>query len=168
MHEPGIGEGSPVDSVSRRAVLRGIGLGGVATALLAAGWKVETVAQKATPAAVEAEPNAIVVLFRPPTDVEAFEDYYFNQHRPLALTMPGLQDIVGGPVLATLDGSEPEYHRIAILRYANAADLQESVMSDIGQETFADVANFATGGITAFLTRLESSPATGAAATPAS
>jgi hypothetical protein len=64
------------------------------------------------------------------------------------------------------DGSPSGYHRIAILRYANAADLQESVPSEIGQQAFADVANFATGGVTVFLTSLESAPATSAVATP--
>lgn len=158
----------PVDSATRRAVLRGIGLGGVAAVLTAAGWTVEAAAQDATPAAagVEAEPNAIVVLFGHPTDEAAFVDYYRNSHRPLALTMPNLLEIVSGPVLGQPDGTPSEYFWMVILHYASAADLQASVASDVGQQAFADVPNFATGGVTVFLTHLESAPAAGAVATP--
>lgn len=57
---------------------------------------------------------------------------------------------------------------IAILRYASQAAMNESLASPEGQEAFADVANFATGGVTAFLTSLESVAGTSATATPAS
>lgn len=154
-------------AASRRAVLRGIGLGGVAAALLAAGWRVEARAQDATPA-VEGEANAIVALFGHPEDVAAFEDYYLTTHRPLALQMPDLIEIVGGPVFGAPDGSEVEYHRMAILHFASQADMEASVASPEGQAAFADIANFATGGITVFLTGFESHPGLGAEATPAS
>jgi uncharacterized protein (TIGR02118 family) len=167
MHQPRTDDGSLVDRTSRRALLRGVGLGGIATALIAAGWQVEAIAQDASPvAAVSAEPNAVVVLFGHPTDVAAFEDYYVTTHRPLALQMPNLLEILGGPILGNLDGSEAEYHRMAILRYASQEAMNESLASPEGQEAFADVANFATGGVTAFLTQLESAPGAGASATP--
>ncbi len=146
---------------------RGVGLGGVAAALTAAGWQVDATAQDSSPiAATTAEPNAIVVLFGHPTDVAAFEDYYLTTHRPLALQMPNLLEILGGPVLGNLDGSEADFHRMAILRYASQDDLEASLASPEGEEAFADVANFATGGVTALLTSLESTPGTGATATP--
>lgn len=163
-----IDTGSSGDSTSRRTVLRGIGLGGVAAALIAAGWRVEVTAQDATPAADAVEANAIVVLFGQPDDPAAFEEYYLAIHRPLALQMPTLLEILGGPILGTPDGSEAEYHRIAILRFASQADLEASVASPEGQEAFGDVENFATGGVTVFLTHLESVPGLCATATPAS
>ena len=162
-----IDTGSSGDSTSRRAVLRGIGLGGVAAALIAAGWRVDVTAQDATPAADGVEANAIVVLFGQPDDPAAFEEYYLTIHRPLALQMPNLLEILGGPILGTFEGSEAEYHRIAILRFASQADLEASVASPEGQEAFGDVASFATGGVTVFLTHLESVPGLGATATPA-
>lgn len=169
MHQPRNDDGSLVDRTSRRALLRGVGLGGVATALVAAGWQVEATAQDATAVtAVSAKPNAIVVLFGHPTNVAAFEDYYLTTHRPLALQMPNLLEILGGPVLGNLDGSEADYHRIAILRYASQAAMNESLASSQGQEAFADVANFATGGATVLLTSLESTPGAGATPTPTS
>ena len=171
MHDAVVGRAA---GTSRRAVLRGIGLGGAAAALAAAGWAVEAArAQEATPAASpgpEQEPNAVVVLFGQPTDVAAFEEHYLGTHRPLALRIPGLQEILGGPVLGALEGGQAEHHRIAILRFAGRAELEAALASAEGQEAFADVPNFATGGATAFLVRLESAAATGggtpAAATP--
>ena len=165
----------PVRRPSRRAVLRGVAGGGVAAAFLAAGWRVAPAsAQEASPGATPeaspvaaAEPNAIVVLFGQPTDEAAFEEYYLGTHRPLALTIPGLQEILGGPVLGTLEGGEAEYYRIAILRFADRADLEAGVASPEGVEAFADVPNLATGGATAFLTRLESNPGPAGTATPA-
>lgn len=166
MHQPRNDEGPLIGRPSRRVFLRGVGLGGVAAALIAAGWHVDAAAQDSSPvAAATAEPNAVVVLFGHPTDVVAFEDYYLTTHRPLALQMPNLLEILGGPIPGNLDGSEADSHRIAILRYASQAEMETSLASPEGQEAFADVANFATGGVTAFLTSLESSPGTGATET---
>ncbi len=166
MEQPHLGDGAISDAISRRAMLRGAGLTGVAAALIAGGWQGEIIAQEATPPAITAEPNAIVVLFGQPTDVAAFEEYYLNVHRPIALQMPHLQEILGGPVVGALDGGESDYHRIAILRYTTQADLEAAVTSPEGQEVFGDVPNFATGGVTAFLTSLESVAGMGTEATP--
>ncbi len=164
---------SPVDmhsapEVSRRLVLRGVIGSGAVAALMAAGWVVEHAqAQEATPtAAAAAEPNAIVVLFGQPTDPTAFEDYYFGTHRPLALQIPGLIEILGGPVLGTLEGGASDHSRIAILRFPGRTELEAALTSPEGQEAFADVPNFATGGATAHLARLEAAAATGGMATP--
>lgn len=157
------GENTPAHEPSRRAVLRGIGLGGVAAVLIAAGWKVEATAQESTPSAdVAAEPNAIVVLFGQPDDVAAFEEYYRTSHWPLALTMPRMQEITGGLILGTPEKTESEYHRMVILRYASQADLTMSIASPKGREVLADVENFATGGVTVLITSLESEPGRGA------
>jgi uncharacterized protein (TIGR02118 family) len=157
--------------VSRRMVLRGVIGSGAAAALIAAGWVVEHAqAQEATPAASPmpaAEPNAIVVLIGQPTDAAAFEEYYFGMHRPLALQIPGLIEILGGPILGALEGGASEHHRIAILRFPGQVELEAALTSPEGQEAFADVPNFATGGATAHLARVESTAATAGMATPA-
>jgi uncharacterized protein (TIGR02118 family) len=158
----------PHPQVSRRMVLRGVIGSGAAAALSTAGWMVERAqAQEATPSAAGmAEPNAIVVLFGQPTDAAAFEEYYLGTHRPLALQIPGLIEILGGPILGTMEGGDSEHHRIAILRFPGQAELEAALTSPEGQEAFADVPNFATGGATAHLARIESAPATGGMATP--
>ena len=164
-------ERHPDPEVSRRMVLRGVIGSGAAAALIAAGWVVEHAqAQEATPAASPmpaAEPNAIVVLFGQPTDAAAFEEYYFGTHRPLALQIPGLIEILGGPILGALEGGASEHHRIAILRFPSQAELEAALTSPEGQEASADVPNFDTAGATAHLARLESAPTTASMATPA-
>lgn len=155
---------------SRRAVLRGIA-GGAAAAFLAAGWTVQAAqGQATTPEAspVEAEgPVKIVVLFGEPTDPAAFEEYYQVTHVPLALTMPYLQRIEAGKAVSAVGGGEPAFYRIAELYYADHADMEASLASPEGQEAFADVANFATGGVTATIVEgVQSVPGTGGASTP--
>ncbi len=138
-------------------------------ALLAAGWRIEATAQEATPdvtPGAEQELNAIVVLFGQLTGVAAFETYYLGTHRPLALQIPGLQEILGGPVLGTLEGGQAETHRIAILRFAGRAEMEGALASPEGRDAFADVANFATGGVTAFFVRLESVASVAGSGTP--
>ncbi|HYH13018.1 MAG TPA: hypothetical protein VD789_11735 [Thermomicrobiales bacterium] len=77
------GESTPDHEHSRRAVLRGVGLGGVAAALSAAGWQVEATARESPPVGeASAEPNVIVVLFGQPDDVAAFEGCYRTSTDP--------------------------------------------------------------------------------------
>jgi uncharacterized protein (TIGR02118 family) len=155
----------PVGSATRRAVLRGIGLGSVAAALAATGWHVETVAQHGAHEA-DLEPNAIVILYGQPTDKVAFAEYYRNSHIPLALTLPSLQDTIVGPMLGKPDGDEGDDFWIAVLRYASADDLQASLASSAGKQVLADVRNFATGGVTIYLAHLDTETSGGTAATP--
>lgn len=151
---------------SRRAVLRGIGLGGVAAALLAAGWRVDAVAQDGAFDLEAVEPNAIVILYGEPTDKAKFVAYYRNSHVPLALTLPALQSTDYGPLLG-LPGHDagPDFW-YAALRFATAEDLQASLASDAGKAVLADVANFATGGVTIYVSHLETGVPGGPAATP--
>lgn len=144
--------------ISRRTVLVGLGFGGVAAALAAAGWTVEAFAQEATPLAEEQpreELNAMMVVFPQPTDVAAFEDYYLNTHRPLAFTIPGIQEFIVHSSMVTPEGNQSEYHRIATLQFASEADLMAALGSPEGQEAIADIPAFATGGFTALLAHVE-------------
>ncbi len=138
---------------SRRTVLRGVLDGAASAAFLAAGWTIRAAhAQETTPAAspLGAEgPVKIVILFGQPTDSAAFEDYYLGTHVPLALQIPLFQRLEAGQAVSALDGGEPAFYRIAEMYFANRADMEAALASPEGQEAFADVANFATGGVTA-------------------
>ncbi len=157
----GSGEGA-----TRRAVLRGIGLGGVAAALMAAGWRVDAVAQDEAAGIDELKPNAVVILYGEPDEKAKFVAYYRNTHVPLALTLPALQSTDYGPLLGLPGREAGTDFWFAVLRYADADDLQASLASDAGKAVLADVANFATGGVTIYLSHLESASAGDAAATP--
>jgi uncharacterized protein (TIGR02118 family) len=143
---------------TRRAVLRGIGLGGVAAALMATGWTVDVVAQDATPGiAAAAEPNAVVILYGKPKEKAKFVAYYTSSHVPLALTLPALQSTDYGPLLGLPGGASGDDFWFAVLRYAGGDDMQASLASDEGKAVLADVTNFATGGATIYLAHLETS-----------
>ncbi len=161
--DEGTGSGG---SATRRAVIRGIGRGGVAATLMAAGWRVDAVAQDEAPGIDDLEPNAIIILYGEPEEKAKFVAYYRNVHVPLALTLPALQSTDYGPLVGLPGGEAGSDFWVAVLRYAGAEDLQASLASDAGKAVVADVANFATGGATIYVSHLESASAGGPAATP--
>lgn len=89
----------------------------------------------------------LVVLYNPPKDPQAFADYYASRHTPLAKKIPGLRalEVSTGPI-GTPQGPAP-YHLVAILTFDSMADLQAGLASPEGRETAADLANFASGGV---------------------
>lgn len=97
----------------------------------------------------------IVVLYGAPSDPDAFEDYYANTHLPLAATMPNVRRFEAGKVVATPGGGELPYYRVAELWFDSAEELEASNSSPEGQATVADIANFATGGVTVFIEAID-------------
>ena len=61
----------------------------------------------------------LTALFGHPEDSEAFEEYYANQHLPLAAKIPNVQRFESGRVGTVDDGKLP-YHRIAELWFGSA------------------------------------------------
>jgi len=53
------------------------------------------------------------------------------------------------------DGGKPTYYRMAELYFAGPAEMQRSMASPEGQATAADLANFATGGVTMIIGAVE-------------
>lgn len=89
----------------------------------------------------------LVVLYKTPTDPKAFDKYYFENHVPLAKTIPGLRKyrVTKGPI-ATPAGPSP-LHLIATLTFDNMAAIAAAFGSPEGRLTAADVPKFATGGV---------------------
>jgi uncharacterized protein (TIGR02118 family) len=90
----------------------------------------------------------LVVLYGPPQDPAAFDDYYASVHTPLAQKIPGLRRFEAGNVLSAADGSAAPYHMMAELSFDSVEDLQAAMGTPEGQAAAGDVANFATGGAT--------------------
>lgn len=107
-----------------------------------------------------------MVLYGQPTDPAAFEEYFLGTHVPLALQMPYLQLFESGQAVSAVGDGEPAFHRMGELYFANRDDMEASLASPEGQEAFADVANFATGGVTATIVEDIIVPTEGDAATP--
>ena len=94
-------------------------------------------------------------LFGHPEDPDAFEEYYANTHVPLVLRIPNLRRFEPARIVATPDGSEPPYYRIGELYFGDVAQMQAGFSSDEGQAVVADMQNFATGGVTMFISDLD-------------
>lgn len=90
----------------------------------------------------------VIVIYGKPGDPAAFDRHYRETHVPLVHRMPHLRAFVfsKGAVQSTDAGKEP--HLVAMLSYESDADLEASLGSPEGKAAVADVANFATGGVT--------------------
>ena len=97
----------------------------------------------------------LVVLYGPPADPAAFEDHYANAHMPLAAKMPNVQKFEASRVVGTPGGGDPPYYRMAELWFDSQEDLQATLSSPEGQETVADIPNFATGGATVLVSQVD-------------
>lgn len=96
----------------------------------------------------------LTVLFGHPEDPEAFEEYYANQHLPLAAKIPNVKRFESGKACA-VDDSEPPYHRIAELWFESAERMGEALSSPEGEAASGDLPNFATGGAAFLVSEVE-------------
>ena len=95
----------------------------------------------------------LTALYWHPTDPAAFDEHYVNKHVPLVEKIPNLRQFEAGKVIATPDGSEPPYYRIAELWFESVEQLQSSLGASEGQAAAEDIQNFATGGATLFISK---------------
>lgn len=96
----------------------------------------------------------LTVLYGPPEDPGAFEEYYEGTHLPLVARVPNLRRFEAGKT-ASADGTEPPYYRIAELWFDGPEVMQESLASEEGRAASGDIPNFATGGATVFVSAVE-------------
>jgi uncharacterized protein (TIGR02118 family) len=94
--------------------------------------------------------HVLTVCYGHPADPAAFDTYYMSTHVPLAEKLPGLDSFTYRHC-ASLDGSQPPYYLLAELSFASQEALGAAMASPEGQVAGADVANFATGGVTMFV-----------------
>jgi uncharacterized protein (TIGR02118 family) len=102
-----------------------------------------------------AGPVKFVALYGPPADPAAFDRYYAETHVPLAHQLPGLRRVETAQILGTAQGGTAPYYRTAELWFDDIGQLQAAAESAEGQALVADVANFATGGVTVLVARAD-------------
>jgi uncharacterized protein (TIGR02118 family) len=102
-----------------------------------------------------AGPVKFVTLYGPPSDPAAFERHYAETHVPLAQQLPGLQRLETALLLGTAQGGTSPYYRLADLWFSDIRQLQAAAASAEGQALAADVANFATGGVTVLVSQVD-------------
>ncbi|BBX27676.1 EthD family reductase [Mycolicibacterium alvei] len=94
----------------------------------------------------------ISVCYGQPTDPAAFEAHYTSTHTPLTLKVPGLAGFTTGKPRSLMPGRDAPYYMIASLMFSSAEDLKSALKSPEMAAASADVANFATGGVTLYRT----------------
>lgn len=89
----------------------------------------------------------VVVMYRHPQDVAAFDKYYLEKHIAIAKKIPGLRkyEISHGPV-ATPAGPSG-YHLVAVLKFDDLAAVPAAFSSPEGRAAVTDVQTFATAGV---------------------
>ena len=93
----------------------------------------------------------LIVMYPRPTDVQAFETVYKNEHVPLAVEkLVGKTKIVATRVLGSPSG-KPAFHRIAEVHFPSMQALEASAASDGGKQTLANAVSISSGGAPVFL-----------------
>ncbi len=90
----------------------------------------------------------LVVLYGHREDHAAFDAHFADVHVPLTEKVPGLKRFEHGHTLGAPDGSQALYYYLAELTFDDGAALQAAMASPEGEAAGADVANFASGGVT--------------------
>jgi uncharacterized protein (TIGR02118 family) len=94
----------------------------------------------------------LIVIYPYPTDVDAFEKAYVNDHVPMAKEkIKGVTRFVATRVLGTPDGQTPPFYRIAELHFSSMEALKESAVSEGAQEAIAHAVSISSGGRPIFL-----------------
>lgn len=80
----------------------------------------------------------MLVIYRRPADVVAFDEHYFSVHVPLAKALPGLlkYETSRGPI-APLAGAS-DTHLIALLQFASLQAIKDAFASELGRACAAD------------------------------
>ena len=105
----------------------------------------------------------LMVLYGKPEDASAFDAYYAGHARAAGREDPEPQALRARQGARQSDGSEAPYYYVADLSFDDPDALQAGMSSPEGQAAGGDVANFASGGVTMFVTRPELDGVHGAA-----
>ncbi len=97
----------------------------------------------------------LTVLYGHPTDPEEFERYHHEIHLPLVNEIEGMARMEHGRFLSNADGSEPDFYRIFEAWFDSPEELHDVFASPAGEATWADLPNFATGGVTLQISEVE-------------
>ena len=97
----------------------------------------------------------VTVLYGHPKSPEDFEKYYFGTHMPLVVAAKGGKRTETSKCPPAADGSPAPYYRVFEIWFDSQADMTAITATPEWQKVVADVANFATGGITRVVSKLD-------------
>jgi uncharacterized protein (TIGR02118 family) len=92
-----------------------------------------------------------LVLYPRPTDIDAFEKLYQEEHVPMAVEkLAGKTRFVATKVLSSPQGTPP-FYRVAEIHFSSKEALEACAASEGGKETIAHAVRISTGGTPIFL-----------------
>ncbi|HLJ85196.1 MAG TPA: EthD family reductase [Candidatus Angelobacter sp.] len=99
----------------------------------------------------------LVVMYPRPTDIDAFEKLYQEEHVPMAVSkLEGKTKLVATKVAGSPQGV-PAFYRIAEVHFPSMDALQACAASEGGKETLAHAAKISSGGAPVLLVAEEQS-----------
>lgn len=80
----------------------------------------------------------MIVIYKTPRDVRAFDRHYFEVHVPLTRELPGLRRLETnrGPIISLYGASEA--YSVATLHFDSLADINAAFMSECGRACATD------------------------------
>ena len=87
-----------------------------------------------------------IILFGTPADQATFDQYFANDHRPVLLTVPNLEQLVVNRIAGTAKGDCP-YCLMVEMHFASEEAMQAGLNSEAGQTMAKDLSTFASGGV---------------------
>ena len=97
----------------------------------------------------------LVVLYGQPKSPAEFEKYYADIHLPIAAQMKGVRRLELAKATGTPQGGTPPFYRMAELYFDSAEHMDGVMATPEAQKTVADLANFATGGVTVMVAEVQ-------------
>jgi uncharacterized protein (TIGR02118 family) len=93
----------------------------------------------------------LLVMYKKPSDVAAFDKHYTEKHIPLAKKIPGVRKYEISRGAVATPAAPSNYHLIAVLQFDDVAAIQTAFASPEGQAAVADLQTFGTGGADIFM-----------------
>jgi uncharacterized protein (TIGR02118 family) len=94
----------------------------------------------------------MIVIYDQPTDPAAFEDYYANQHLPLAeAKLAGVSDVKAYRTDRHLGGSAADVYRVTVVSWPSEQAMHDALETADGREVVGDLEKFASGGYVVLL-----------------
>ena len=97
----------------------------------------------------------VTVLYGHPKSPEDFEKYYFETHMPLVIAAKGRKRAETSRCAPAADGSPGPFYRIFEIWFDSQADMSAITATAEWKKVVADVPNFASGGITRVVSKLD-------------
>lgn len=97
----------------------------------------------------------VTALYGHPKNAEDFEKYYFGTHMPLVAAAKGGNRTETSRCPPAADGSPAAFYRIFEIWFDSPAEMTAITTSQEWKKVRADVENFATGGVTRIVSKLD-------------